>query len=248
MWISKGKLGPVVAYLALLGTGRDLNGATLIGHVSATPASFAPTLGQSVRLSFQLGRAGTVSVLVVDRDGFITRTLVREERRSAGPVALEWDGRDDVGEVVANEAYSFRISASSGKAKGLYFPADSKPAVLPAVVRSYDRAGATYSYDLPKAARVHVQAGTAELDPTRKVRHGPVLKTLVNREPRVAGRIVEMWNGLDESGAIYVPDLPDFVTSVLATELPENAVIVIGTKGESFVDRAASRVLKNGTI
>lgn len=231
----------IIAAACLAGASGDARGATLIEKVSAGPASIAPTLGQRARLSFRLRKAGTVSVLVVDRDGYLVRTLARDEKRRTGPVSLDWDGRNDAGMVVADEAYSFRISASAGKTQDLYFPADSKPAVLSTVVHSYDRAGGTYSYDLPKAARVYVQAGTAKLDSARNVRHGPVLKTLVNREPRVAGKVVEMWNGFDESETIYVPDLPDFVTAVLATELPENSVIIIGGKGETFVERAAKR-------
>ncbi|MFN7988819.1 MAG: FlgD immunoglobulin-like domain containing protein [Thermoanaerobaculia bacterium] len=231
----------IIAAACLTGASGDARGESLVEKVSAGPASIAPTLGQRARLSFRLRKAGTVSVLVVDRDGYLVRTLARDEKRRTGPMALEWDGRDDAGVVVADEAYSFRISASAGKTKELYFPADSEPAVLSAVVHSYDRAGGTYSYDLPRAARVYVQAGTAKLDPARNVRHGPVLKTLVNREPRVAGKVVEMWNGFDESETIYLPDLPDFVTAVLATELPENSVIVVGGRGESFAERVAKR-------
>jgi hypothetical protein len=88
---------------------------------------------------------------------------------------------------------------------------------------------------------IHAQAGSATIDATTKMYTGPVLKTLVNREPRPAGAIVESWNGFDESGAIYIPDLPQFVTAILATELPENAVIAFGNKSSTFLDVAAAR-------
>src|SRR5262249_31783211 len=100
---------------------------------------------------------------------------------------------------------------------------------------------ATLSYKLSRPARVHIQAGVAKIDPKTKQAEGPVLKTVVNREPRPAGAVVEAWNGLDEAGSSYVPDLPDFVVNIVATSLPENAIPATGNRSAGFLAAAVSR-------
>ena len=86
-----------------------------------------------------------------------------------------------------------------------------------------------------------MQAGTVQTDSKRGKATGPVLKTIVNREPRPTGPVIETWLGLDESGSFYVPDLRGFSVSVAATSLPENALISVGNTSETFLERAARR-------
>jgi hypothetical protein len=107
--------------------------------------------------------------------------------------------------------------------------------------RSYGRRTATLSYSLLRASRVHIQAGTAAINPKTKKLVGPVMKTLVNREPRVSGTIAEHWNGYDESGTIFIPDLADFVVAIAATPLPEGSIITFGNRQRRFVDTLTTR-------
>jgi len=202
--------------------------------------AFNPSLGETVVITVKTPAASRISIAVLDRDGYVTRWLAKDEVSDASHVAT-WDGRDAEGAVVPDEAYSFKVDVTSSAGKWTYFPAASVPKTFPVQARHYSRRDAALLYELPAAARIHAQAGSAAIDVTTKKYNGPVLKTLVNREPRPAGAIVESWNGFDESGAIYVPDLPQFVTAILATELPENAVIAFGNKTRAFLDVAASR-------
>jgi hypothetical protein len=57
----------------------------------------------------------------------------------------------------------------------------------------------------------------------------------------VSGRISEQWNGLDESGSIFVPDLPSFVVAIAATPLPECSILTYGNRAMRFLDYAPSR-------
>lgn len=61
------------------------------------------------RLALRLRKADTVDAAIVDSDGEVVRTLVEDERSSRGPVAFEWDGRDDAGERVADGRYRLRL-------------------------------------------------------------------------------------------------------------------------------------------
>lgn len=212
-----------------------------IAGVAVTPAVFIPSLRQEVTVAFDVGRQGKLAVQVVDRDGFLVRTLAADAKVRPGKARYVWDGRDDAGQVVADEAYSFRVELVTPSGTERYFPADAEPEMLEASPGYYDRQGGTFVYELKKPARVHAQAGTALKDEKTGEMVGPVLKTLVNREPRSAGRVADSWDGRDAGGTIYVPDLPHFVTSVMATALPENAVIATGNRNRNFLDYAAGR-------
>jgi len=209
-------------------------------RITVDRQSFNPSLGETVNVTVRASTRSRVSVAVIDRDGFVTRWLTKDAPTKDVHVA-SWDGRDAAGAIVADEAYSFKVDVVSPDGAWAYFPAADAPKTYAVQARHYSRQNAALMYDLPYAARVHAQAGSAILDAKTALYHGPVLKTLVNREPRPASAIVESWNGLDESGAIYIPDLPHFVTAVLATDLPENSVIAFGNRSRTFLDVAAKR-------
>jgi hypothetical protein len=203
-------------------------------------SSFNPTIGDRARIVAAFPAAGRATVLVVDRDGYPVRTLAAD-REVGVRQGFEWDGRDAAGAVVTDEAYSLKIDWRGGGKTAAYFPANQVFPMTSVPVQYYDRRGATLAYELPAPSRIHIQAGTAVKDPKTGVPVGPVMKTVVNREPRDGGRIAEHWNGLDESGFIYVPDLPNFVISVAATRLPEGSIIAFGNASRNFLEVAAAR-------
>jgi hypothetical protein len=195
---------------------------------------------ETVTVAIEFARRGLASIVIVDRDGYAVRTLAKAQPVS-GPVAFGWDGRDDSGQFVADEAYSLKIDWRGAEGLDTYFPANI-PAVLKAIEPgSYNRRTATLVYTLPAPSRVHSQAGTAKDDPKTKKQTGLVMKTVVNREPRTGGTIAEHWTGYDESGLIFIPDLQDFVVAIAASPLPENSIITFGNRQRPFVETLASR-------
>jgi hypothetical protein len=231
-----------LAVAAVAVTAGATSGSTgLISDVSISRQFFNPTLGQKIGISFSLTDSGTLTVLILDRDGYPVWRLVTEKAVPKGKQSLTWDGRDEGGEIVPDEAYSLKIDLRSAETVASYFPALAAAEDVQAETNYYDRRGATLSYKLPRPSRVHIQAGVAEVDPATKKPEGPVLKTLVNREPRPAGAVVENWSGFAEGGAFYVPDLPHFVVAIAATSLPENAILATGNRTVSFLERASTR-------
>ncbi|MBI5440095.1 MAG: hypothetical protein HY900_02670 [Deltaproteobacteria bacterium] len=223
---------------AVEGAGRPVNHIT---QVKVTPASFLPSLGEKIQITAALTTGGRLRAEVLDRDGFVVRTLASDKTVAKGPVALTWDGRDDSGNVVPDEAYSFRLDLKTGKTRSLYFPANQNVDMYEVPPAYYSRADAALVYELPKASRVHLQAGQAALDPATGKTVGPVLKTIVNRGPRPAGRVLDHWNGRDETGTVLVSELPHFVVSIACWPLPENSVIATGNRDVRFLDHAISR-------
>jgi len=214
-------------------------------HAAQAPLSatvfrpfFNPSTAESVVLTAVVQQNGKLTARVIDRDGYVVRLLARDQVVHRGTTALKWDGRDDLSRVVPDEAYSFKIDFVSAGHRETYFPANTPAPPVGIAVRSYDRYSGVLAYELPSASRVHIQAGTAITDATGHA-EGPVLKTIAEQQPRTRGAVIEQWNGLDESGTISVSDLPHFAISILATPLPENAVITVGNRAMSFLAYAA---------
>jgi hypothetical protein len=202
-----------------------------------TPAFFTPALHQQATLRLTLGDKARVAVSVLDRDRVAVRHLPPQEAER-GELVVRWDGRDDDGSPVPSEAYTFRVEAAGVAGAGGSVAYDASEGFVPQTerpaIRSYSRTEGVVSYTLAHPSRVHIHAGQAQPNRRTGEMDGPILKTVVDREPRVAGAVVEIWNGMDESGTIRVPALPHFAMAILATTLPENVVIVAGTGGPSF--------------
>jgi hypothetical protein len=230
-------------FLLLLGVTGNLGAAqtSAIEGISISRPFFNPSLNQQVNLFFTLLQPGQLTVLVLDRDGYVIRQLAQKIPVPAGTKTIPWDGHDDHGVVVPDEAYSFKIDLAAGAGTSTYFPANTAAKDFPVTTQYYDRRSAILSYRLPSPARVHIQAGTARINPDKEITAGPVLKTIVNREPRPAGAVIENWNGMDESGTTYVPDLNHFAIAIAATSLPENTIITSGNRSSSFLHWAAER-------
>jgi hypothetical protein len=232
----------IVGFLLLSALG--LHTATAAGRpirwVNIDRQSLNVAASESATIRIDFGQAGQASVVIVDRDGYPVRALLNAQPAS-GSVTLHWDGRDDSGRFVADEAYSLKIDWRGPWGTDRYFPANEPAAMSAIEARSYDRRTATLAYNLSRPSRVHIQAGTAAVDPKTKKLVGPVMKTLVNREPRASGTIAEHWNGYDESGGVFVPDLEDFVVAIAVTPLPENSIITFGNRQRRFVDTLRTR-------
>jgi hypothetical protein len=214
--------------------------ARAIGAVSLKRETFNPTSGETADLAVTFRKAGRARVRVVDRDGYVVRTIASAQPVQ-GSCSFRWDGRDDLGRTVADEAYAFRIEWANAKSRALWFPADrpSTPVSIPP--RYFDRRSGTLSYTLPRACRVHIQAGSAIFDGQGGVIDGPVMKTIVNREPRSGGMVAEHWNGFDDHGAVYIADLEGFAVAIAAAPLAEGTVIAYGNHQRTFVAEAANR-------
>jgi flagellar hook assembly protein FlgD len=62
-----------------------------------------------VRLALELPRGGDLSVELIDLGGRRVRTL-HHDAAAAGPLELEWDGRDDAGRAAPVGVYYARAS------------------------------------------------------------------------------------------------------------------------------------------
>ena len=240
-WSFRGLVAWILCVLATALTasgGATASAGTALSDVSVSPSFFNPTLGQKQSIRAHAARSGTLVVEILDRDRTAIRTL-EALRIAAGEVTAIWDGKDQGGKVVPDEAYNLQLTFTDGTKSEVYSPSEHfHPVPEDAKVHFYSREDGVLSYTLAKPSRVHAQAGQASTDPRTKERREVVLKTLVDDSPRVAGSVIEKWNGMDEGGTILVPELPDFVIAILAVPLPPNAMITVGNAKETFFDYA----------
>jgi hypothetical protein len=103
--------------------GRAEASSDSIFSVSVSKPFFNPTEHQEVDVLFATRQAGSAQVLIVDRDGYLVRRLVSARQLEPGTHAISWDGKDDAGLVVADEAYSLRIGLDTAGSSDDYFPA-----------------------------------------------------------------------------------------------------------------------------
>ena len=73
------------------------------------PISPNPSSG-SVNISYEIAKDSNVEISVIDLGGRLVRSLVRG-RQTPGPHGIEWDGRNDQSEVVANGVYLVKLNA-----------------------------------------------------------------------------------------------------------------------------------------
>lgn len=57
------------------------------------------------KIAFRINSSGTASIFVYDFEGSLIRTLVKQRSLNSGEHEIEWDGRDDRGDLVAPGPY-----------------------------------------------------------------------------------------------------------------------------------------------
>jgi hypothetical protein len=222
---------------------KPSNANKLIKQIYLPESTFNPSMGRVVNIAIALADSGKLSVIVIDRDLYPIYIICKHKAVSKGVQNFRWFGRDQNDRVVPNEAYSLKIDfVSSNGATETYFPAIRTTELFSIRSQYYDRQSAVLSYQLESPSRVHIQAGTAVLDPKTGKRDGPIYRTVVDREPRAAGKIAEYWTGFEQDGdSIFVPDLKDFAVAIAAAPLPENAIITYGNSATTFWEYAKNR-------
>lgn len=190
---------------------------------------FNPSEGDSIWISYTLEQPAQVTLLLCDPDGRVVRRLVENADLPKGLHRAQWDGKDDVGDIVPDEAYHplFQVDPEVGLPFELDPTQNSGGEQLGAIEAQYDAIAQELRYVLPVSARVRIMAGVAD---------GPLLALLASNEPRVAGLQVEPWDGMDTSGIVKVVDLPDWRVRVDAYLLPDLAIIAQGNGTESYKD------------
>lgn len=197
----------------------------IIQSVASSREAFNPSIGDVVDVSFSLSEAGSVNVSIVDGNGQQIRRLATQQSVAAGRQVFKWDGHDDHGEVSANDAYTLQIKWTDGRKSEVFDPTRLARRAVKLNSPSYSAGAGLFSYTLPSPSRVLLTATCLSPSPTVAYK-----KTIVAGEPRAGGPVIDVWNGLDDSGKIFMPERPGFLVSIEAYELPAPAICTIGNR------------------
>ncbi|MBI4717898.1 MAG: hypothetical protein HY763_08860, partial [Planctomycetes bacterium] len=207
-----------------------------IAGVSRLQRSFNPTAGQTATLQFTLSRAAQVAITVYGPNRETVARLLEGKECAAGLNTVVWDGRDLDGAIVPDEAYTFDVRAVAGEDSDLWDPLLNSGGESVRVAELQTLDAERLSYHLPVASRVLVRAAVV---------NGPLLRTIVNWEPRTAGLCVEQWDGKDADGLRRIADVENTRTAVAAMALPDETIISTGNPAIDYayyyLTRGASR-------
>jgi len=186
---------------------------------------FSPARGEIYSIPFTLKEPARVEIAITGPDRQIVRTLDSQAVLEPGTHELVWDGRDDNGELVPDEAW-VPVAKATGAAGGARIDpwAYSGGEILEDLATRIGPQGAI-SYRLPVPARVLIRVG---------IEGGPMLATLADWVPHAAGRNIQHWNGFDADGVADLRGEPGLSLLVTAFALPDHAILTFGNGATDY--------------
>ena len=141
-------------------------------------------------IGFKLRKADRLDVSIVDGDE-VVRTLERGTRYPAGPVEIEWDGRDDAGRVLPEGDYEPRVRLR-GRRQTITLPSPMRIDVTPPVLQDVSIQPKVFSPDGDRRRdRLRVRYGLSE--PARGELYVDGERRVLTRFPRTE-ELIE-WHG-----------------------------------------------------
>lgn len=192
-------------------------------------ASVAPARDEVFTIPITVTDPGELEQIKVEirtSDDDLIRTLVfKAFKADTKEYAIKWDGRDASKTVVPDEAYHpvLLVTYQSGKTERI----DNHSSSGGEEVYDFEKniRPGVIEYTLPVASRVLVRAG---------IKNGPMLRTVIDWEPRTKGFHAERWNGRDLDNVIAVEQNPQVGYLIVGYQLPKNTIITYGNTKETY--------------
>ncbi|SHL09883.1 FlgD Ig-like domain-containing protein [Desulfatibacillum alkenivorans DSM 16219] len=228
----------LLAFALMLGIITALQGPAgasappVIDQVSLSQSVLVP--GEAAAISYRLAQPAQVTAMIYTPDYQVVRVLMDGVHRSAGINSVAWDGKDDSGAMVPNEAYLISLQARDSQGNTYtYDPtafsggekADIQLELIPMAE------GYNVQFTVQEPVRVNIRAG---------IHNGPFLASIVNWAPYGKGTYTVAWNGLDSGGSIRVMEQEGAMLLPLCFKLPVNSILVQGSS-DDYVAYAKSQ-------
>jgi hypothetical protein len=196
-------------------------GQVSLQRISATELASAGAA--TVTYTVRTGLPGRLSLELLTGDGDLVRRLTLADV-GPGDHDLVWDGKDERGQAVPDEAYCARALLEAAGARAVDDPCARTGGEVIDGLQPRLSATGDIAYTLARPARVLIRVG---------VKNGAMLRSLSIWRPRPAGRNLQRWNGFDDSGRV---DLRDDRLALLATafSLPDFTVLTTGQAGLDY--------------
>jgi len=164
-------------------------------------------------------RTDEVAVTILDSQHRQVRKLTTKANKSSRSITVHWDGKNDTGEHVPNDAYGIEATAfTNGQQIASLKIAESinsKPVPLKGGLDSRGQ----FTTVLAEPVRLQVRIG---------ISGGPLLRTLVDWRAVPKGKFVLPWDGFDQSSINYIAGSSNLKTLILAKPLNEQLILTYG--------------------
>jgi len=191
-----------------------------IRHVQHSSNQLEQLGKDSISISFDLSAPANVVLNIYDGRGWLIKEVYSDAILESGRHTLVWQGKDNAGRNVPPGAYHYTLKATGKNNKVVEYDLTDLSGGDNLVAKNitWDKSTKTIQYLLDKPGRVNIRIGLQD--------HGPLLRTLLEWPPRVAGMQQESWDGLDASGVINLSSHPKRDILVQAFSLSKNTIIV----------------------
>ena len=199
---------------------------------SAT-AMFDPVSGGTGSITSDITGDSTVTVKIIDQSGNVVQTLADNESRTTGTYTDIWDGKDDADKIVRDDVYYFLIEhTENGETQTFDLretaqyrevtPGRSWPSTFNPYEEDYVHV--TYSISYPAEVSMYFW----KRDYSHSGSSIAPVRTMFLRQPKNTGSHTEIWDGVDDEGAVVGPWSGGYCITLWTYELPSNAIIITG--------------------
>lgn len=215
----------VFTLFSLLSLAAGANEPVRFGEFS--DQEFSPARGEKINIPVIIDRDAEIQIQFFTVDGEMIQTIRSNGVLKKGAHDIVWDGKDEQGTVVPDEAYVPVIRAKSENGEILIDPRKSSGGEVIKDIQLVRNDHQSFRYQLPVAARVSIRAG---------IKAGPLLKVLADWEPHAAGQNILYWDGYDQDKLINLVATGRQKLVAAAYKLPDNSIITSGNKTISYFD------------
>ncbi len=186
---------------------------------------FSPTRKQGFEIPFTLNTKALVTIDIYTPDNNKIRTISSKKDLDKGKNVLSWDGKDDAGVIVPDEAYTVVLKAKTKAKTTVIDPRSYSGGEIETNLQTKVTLDGKTIYNLSKPSRVLIRAG---------IKDGPMMRSLLNWVPKPAGKNIQHWNGYDEDKVVNVFETKRYGVIVVAFALPEYSIITTGNNDLSY--------------
>ncbi len=219
------KMGLSKIMVMLMLAVSSIFGAGIISFDKYDKSEFSLVTEHQFRIPFSLSEKAKVFIDIYTPDGNKIRTLTSAQELKKGKHFLSWNGKDDTGTVVPNEAYVVVLKAKNKSGTYIDDPRTYSGGEIETNLHTKMTFEGKTIYKLSKPSRVLIRAG---------IKDGPMMRSLINWRPKPAGENIQHWNGYDEDKVVNVLDTKKYGVIVVAFSLPSHSIIVTGNKNLSY--------------
>ena len=211
----------------------SINISASLGISASGTTIFDPVSGSTGSITSNLTGNSIVTVNVIDQSGNVVRPLAVNESRTAGTYTDTWDGKDDTGNIVRDGVYYFLFEHTENgetqtfdlRETGLY--REYTPGrTWPSTFNPYEEDYVQVTYSVPYPSEVSMYFW--KRDYTRPGSSIAPVRTMFLRKPKDTGSHTEIWDGIDDEGAVVGPWEGGYCITLWTYELPSNAMIITG--------------------